>query len=509
MVLTRAMKKSSLSTTATPSAASAASAASNASNIKSTAKQTPYTGSSKREARRLAKARLQQATKDDERARTRGSGALQAEGGDPKAAAVGSTSTPAQPANVKLSISRTPVVRDLKQACRAYFECCSLAELSEPHLSNRLLAMLEARFEVDSLKPHFYRVKRLYARQIVKSLGLLKPYASSTEPGDNLIAARLYRELLSLNLDRAGSAGDGERDGDCDGDCDGDGEKEKTEVGPLSNGRLIELVVQEGVLPQMVKFLSPDYDAFGQLQHEAAWLLTNVAYGTVSQTAAVVSAGAVPALAALFARADDVQLKEQALWCLANIAGDSQYRAEVMASGILRHLQECVMAQLYMSEEMAKCVGWFLCNMARLRLKDGPLDAEAVWSLSTMLGRMAFLTTNEEALKDITWSLKSLSEVNGDLNLRALMHNPEGMCRMELVYRIGDLMTHPSPTIRQNVAGLLRGTMTELLSDPHLFTAAFCHAGSLFDQAYQQHAKDQLIAEAEAGQEAKDADDEL
>lgn len=505
MVLTRAMKKSSLSTTATPSAAaSAASNASNASNIKSTAKQTPYTGSSKREARRLAKARLQQATKDGERARARGSGALQAEGGDPKATETGSTSAPAQPANVKLSISRTPVVRDLKLACRAYFECCSLAELSEPHLSNRLLAMLEARFEVDSLKPHFYRVKRLYARQIVKSLGLLKPYASSTEPGDNLIAARLYRELLSLNLDKTGS-GDGERDGQSETES----EREKMEADALSNGRLIELVVQQGVLPHMVKFLSPDYAAFGQLQHEAAWLLTNVAYGTVSQTAAVVSAGAVPALSALFARADDVQLKEQALWCLANIAGDSQYRAEVMASGILRHLQECVMAQLYMSEEMAKCVAWFLCNMARLRLKDGPLDAEAVWSLSTMLGRMAFLTTNEEALKDITWSLKSLSEVNGDLNLRALMHNPEGMCRMELVYRIGDLMTHPSPTIRQNVAGLLRGTMTELLSDPHLFTAAFCHAGSLFDQAYQQHAKDQLIAEAEAGQEAKDADDEL
>jgi hypothetical protein len=181
----------------------------------------------------------------------------------------------------------------------------------------------------------------------------------------------------------------------------------------------------------------------------------------------------------------------------------------VLESGILRHLQEYVMVHLYMSEEMAKCVCWFLCNMIRLRLKDGPLDAEAVWSLSSMLGRMAFLTNDEEALKDVTWSLKSLAEVNGDLNLRALMHHPEGMCSMELIYRIGDLMTHPSATIRQNIAGMLRGTMTELLSDPHLFTGAFCHAGNLFDQAYQQETKDQLIAEAEVGQQDKDADDEL
>ena len=69
---------------------------------------------------------------------------------------------------------------------------------------------------------------------------------------------------------------------------------------------------------------------------ESAWALTNIA--STDKTTAVVDALAVPPLIDLL-RHEVPDLREQAAWCLGNIAGDSRVlRDHLLSQGILEPL---------------------------------------------------------------------------------------------------------------------------------------------------------------------------
>lgn len=102
----------------------------------------------------------------------------------------------------------------------------------------------------------------------------------------------------------------------------------------VENNPPAKQLIEAGVLPILVRFLS--FDDHPTLQFEAAWALTNIA--STDLTAAVVEAGATPGLVRLL-RSPKEDLRDQAAWCIGNIAGDSpKFRDHLLKQGAMRSL---------------------------------------------------------------------------------------------------------------------------------------------------------------------------
>ncbi|KAK1576771.1 hypothetical protein Q3G72_016385 [Acer saccharum] len=100
----------------------------------------------------------------------------------------------------------------------------------------------------------------------------------------------------------------------------------------------IEEVIQSGVVPCFVYFLRSDDSP--RLQFEAAWVLTNIASGTIENIRVLLAHNAVSKLAKLLVSPSD-DVCEQAMWALINIAnGTNDEIQAVIDAGVCPRLVE-------------------------------------------------------------------------------------------------------------------------------------------------------------------------
>jgi hypothetical protein len=103
------------------------------------------------------------------------------------------------------------------------------------------------------------------------------------------------------------------------------------------NPPIDSVVDSPGLVDKFIEILRKSTNK--ELIFETLWVLTNVASGTTSHVAQIMRHSDILTILINFISSDNVNIEEQSIWCLSNIAGDSPLlRDSVLDAGIMEPL---------------------------------------------------------------------------------------------------------------------------------------------------------------------------
>jgi importin subunit alpha-6/7 len=230
----------------------------------------------------------------------------------------------------------------------------------------------------------------------------------------------------------------------------------------------IQEVLDAGILPLLKNLLgNSDYPS---TQLEACWALTNIASGTPEQTEAVVSAGVVPLFVTLL-RASDLALKEQAVWAIANIAGDRvDYRDGCLAVGTFGAICEILESSLAANTtQLTRLSTWAFSNLCRG--KPTP-DLSLITPGLDILNRVLLQSNDTEVLADACWALSYITDGSGGsaiaksidlVRLISLLNHPSSTVHTPVLRTIGNMVSGDSEITSSVVAGGVLSALKPLI----------------------------------------------
>ena len=198
------------------------------------------------------------------------------------------------------------------------------------------------------------------------------------------------------------------------------------------NGAITDEFIRTGSLSTFVQYLGVDDDP--KLQFESAWVLTCLSSGTSDVTGRVINSGAIPGLVALLSSKND-DLREQALWALGNIAGDSPlFRDYVLQAGALQPLLHCFKSSKI---GLLRNAAWSLSNFCRGK-PPPPFHylQPTIPVLNTLLQ-----TPDDEVLTDVCWALSYLTD-GTDERIQVVVNE------REIIPRVVELLDHETPSVQ-------------------------------------------------------------
>jgi len=189
----------------------------------------------------------------------------------------------------------------------------------------------------------------------------------------------------------------------------------------------IQQVINSGVVPRLMQFLSFDDDC--KLQFEAAWTITNIASGSTAHTKVIVENGGICAFVKLL-RSPNSEVQEQAVWALGNIAGDSPaYRDLVLKTNNCMHLLIAIInAPKEPKITMLRNATWCMSNFCRGKPKP---NFAKIQSCIPVIAKL-LMQRDEEVLTDACWALSYITDdqTTGNLKIAAVLHQNDVCSRL-------------------------------------------------------------------------------
>ena len=177
---------------------------------------------------------------------------------------------------------------------------------------------------------------------------------------------------------------------------------------------IINEIIELGIGPRVVELASAS--KFPKIQFEATWLLTNITSGTTSQTIYVANLPRAIEVLVNLLNSSDEGLRENVVWTLANMAGDSiKYRNNVLS---INNVIPLFLKNLNTSTRQTntKITVWALSNL--LRGKPSPnIQYEHVIAIINSLAKLLNgldprSEGNKELISDLCWACSYISDDN-------------------------------------------------------------------------------------------------
>jgi importin subunit alpha-1 len=197
----------------------------------------------------------------------------------------------------------------------------------------------------------------------------------------------------------------------------------------------IQPVIEIGMVPYLVQFIQQE--AMPDLQFEAAWALTNIASGNADQTKCVVDAGTVPLFIRML-RSPSLDVREQAVWALGNISGDSPPLRDLC---LHNNVMESLLDVFRTSDKMSilRNATWCLSNLCRGKPQP---QLAAIEPALPVLANLLHSTDNE-IITDALWALSYISDGPNERIEKVI---ESGVCRRltELLGNSNSLLVTPA-----------------------------------------------------------------
>jgi len=222
------------------------------------------------------------------------------------------------------------------------------------------------------------------------------------------------------------------------------------------------------------------------MQFEAAWILTNIVSGTSDQVNTVIDlhqGRVIPILVQLLSSSPQEDVKEQVLWALGNIAGDSpKTRNLVLAANVLEPLLQCMQQeeQEEQKEEQQqhhrhqqqppppaappnsslshlRTASWVLSNLCR----GNPSPSFDLLRPALPILKEHLSHWDEEVLSDACWSISYLSADGGGSNT-CNMAKIDAIIKSGITMRLVELLvlTHPSSAVQTSTLRAIGNIVT-------------------------------------------------
>ncbi|EDQ88954.1 uncharacterized protein MONBRDRAFT_8482 [Monosiga brevicollis MX1] len=168
----------------------------------------------------------------------------------------------------------------------------------------------------------------------------------------------------------------------------------------------IQATLESGVIGKLVQLLGHQNS---DVQYETAWILTNISSGKPHQTAAVVEAQAIIPLCHLLSSPHG-KVKDQACWCLGNIAGDgAMLRDTLIQVGALERFLQMLCEEQDL--DLLRNVSWTVSNFFRWKNPPAPFEK---MSMSLEVLRNC-LSEDPEVLSNVCWAICYIAESGEEL----------------------------------------------------------------------------------------------